>query len=90
MTHVYWQPLSVVKPPDNNVAKGRYSAELEKYGYSGVSKSRTWRLRTAHLAAHIETRALLSRAQVAHYHALRGYAVPTSAAGHDGGHHGGD
>lgn len=49
------------------------------------------RLRPAHLAAPIETRALLSRAQVAHYHALRGYAVPgASAAGHDGGHHGGD
>ncbi len=30
-THVYGQPLSVVKPPDNNVMKGRYSAELEKY-----------------------------------------------------------
>lgn len=31
MTHVYGAPLSVVKPPDNNVAAGRYSAELEKY-----------------------------------------------------------
>ena len=30
-THVYGQPLSVVKPPDNNVAKYRYSAELEQY-----------------------------------------------------------
>lgn len=31
MTHVYGQPLSVVKPPDNDVMKGRYSAELEQY-----------------------------------------------------------
>jgi hypothetical protein len=31
MTHVYGQPLAVVKPPDNNVAKGRYSAELDKF-----------------------------------------------------------
>jgi hypothetical protein len=31
MTHVYGQPLSVVKPPDNNVAGARYSAALVKY-----------------------------------------------------------
>lgn len=30
-THVYGQPLSIVKPPDNNVTKGRYSREVLRY-----------------------------------------------------------
>lgn len=31
MTHVYGQPLAVVKPPDNNVAGARYSAAVAKF-----------------------------------------------------------
>lgn len=30
-THAYGQPLPVVKPPDNDITKGRYSTELEQY-----------------------------------------------------------
>lgn len=30
-THVYGQPLSVVKPPDNDFTKGRYSTDLTRY-----------------------------------------------------------
>lgn len=30
-THVYGQPLSVIKPPDNKVASARYSAEVLRY-----------------------------------------------------------
>lgn len=45
------------------------------------------RLRAVHLAAHIETRAILTPAQIAHYNRLRGYdaapgAAPAPAAGH--------
>jgi hypothetical protein len=44
------------------------------------------RLRYIHLAAHLQTPALLSEAQIARYNALRGYAAedcPPAPAGHD-------
>jgi hypothetical protein len=41
------------------------------------------RLRAVHLAAHLDTRALLSREQITEYDKLRGYAD----AGTPGGHH---
>lgn len=49
------------------------------------------RLRAAHLAAHIETRAVLAADQVAQYNRLRGYdgGAPAQAGtppGHSGGH----
>jgi Spy/CpxP family protein refolding chaperone len=44
------------------------------------------RLRSVHLAAHLETRALLSADQIALYHKLRGYAGPGSPTQHH--HHG--
>ena len=51
------------------------------------------RLRAVHLAAHLETRAVLTAGQVAHYDELRGYtgdAAPDGAApGGGGGEHGG-
>ena len=40
------------------------------------------RLRAVHLAAHLETRALLSAEQIARYDALRGYAGNATPAGH--------
>jgi hypothetical protein len=43
------------------------------------------RLRTVHLAAHLETRAQLSVEQIARYDALRGYGGGAPPAGHD--HH---
>lgn len=39
-------------------------------------------LRAVHLAAHLETRALLTSEQVAHYAVLRGYVEAPAAAGH--------
>jgi hypothetical protein len=50
-------------------------------------------LRIAHLAAHLETRAVLTADQVARYDALRGYGEGAHAPGHErpaghGGHHG--
>ena len=49
------------------------------------------RLRAAHLAAHIETRGILSTEQVAQYNKLRGYdepatTQPSAPSGHSGGH----
>jgi hypothetical protein len=43
------------------------------------------RLRAVHLAAHLETRALLSQEQIARYDALRGYGGGAPPPGHD--HH---
>lgn len=43
------------------------------------------RLRSVHLAAHLETRALLSPDQIAAYEQLRGYSDPAGAVHH---HHG--
>ncbi|MBV9017728.1 MAG: Spy/CpxP family protein refolding chaperone [Alphaproteobacteria bacterium] len=47
------------------------------------------RLRAAHLAAHLETRAVLTPEQIARYQELRGYADAgaASAGGHTAGHH---
>ena len=45
------------------------------------------RLRTAHLQAHIETRAILSTEQVARYNRLRGYDDPGATPAHRGGRH---
>ncbi|MBV8492962.1 MAG: periplasmic heavy metal sensor [Alphaproteobacteria bacterium] len=47
------------------------------------------RLRAAHLAAHLETRAVLTPGQIVRYQELRGYAEggAASAAGHAAGHH---
>jgi Spy/CpxP family protein refolding chaperone len=44
------------------------------------------RLRSEHLAAHLETRALLNSGQIARYQHLRGYADPASPPSHH--HHG--
>ena len=44
------------------------------------------RLRSVHLAAHLETRALLNSDQITRYEQLRGYAEPTVPAQHH--HHG--
>lgn len=44
------------------------------------------RLRSVHLAAHLETRALLNADQIARYEQLRGYADPQAPAQHH--HHG--
>jgi hypothetical protein len=44
------------------------------------------RLRSVHLAAHMETRALLQPDQIARYEQLRGYADPATPAQHH--HHG--
>jgi len=49
------------------------------------------RLRAAHLAAHIETRGILSTEQAAQYNKLRGYGEPittppAASTGHSGGH----
>jgi hypothetical protein len=44
------------------------------------------RLRSVHLAAHLETRALLTADQLAHYQELRGYGDPQAPAEHH--HHG--
>ena len=41
------------------------------------------KLRAVHLAAHLETRSLLSPEQIAHYDALRGYGGGAPPAGHD-------
>jgi hypothetical protein len=49
-------------------------------------------LRAAHLAAHLETRRILSAAQVVRYDELRGYArggAPRHGPGEQGGHPGG-
>ena len=43
------------------------------------------RLRSVHLAAHLETRALLNPNQIAHYQQLRGYSDPAAPEHH---HHG--
>ena len=43
------------------------------------------RLRSVHLAAHLETRAMLNQEQIALYQQLRGYGDPASATHH---HHG--
>ena len=46
------------------------------------------RLRAAHLAAHLETRAVLGAEQIADYDKLRGYADAGAAMrGHGAGHH---
>jgi hypothetical protein len=42
-------------------------------------------LRSVHLAAHLQTRALLNADQIARYKQLRGYDDPTATAHH---HHG--
>jgi hypothetical protein len=44
------------------------------------------RLRSVHLEAHLETRALLNPDQIARYERLRGYAEPNSPVQHH--HHG--
>jgi hypothetical protein len=43
------------------------------------------RLRSVHLAAHLETRAMLHPDQIALYQRLRGYGDPASAAHHHPG-----
>jgi Spy/CpxP family protein refolding chaperone len=46
------------------------------------------RLRAVHLAAHLETRAVLEPRQIAEYNALRGYTAPkTGRPGHPHRHH---
>jgi len=45
------------------------------------------RLRAVHLLAHLETRALLTAAQIAHYNKLRGYDKPAEPAPHHSGTH---
>lgn len=47
------------------------------------------KLRAVHLAAHLETRALLSPEQIARYDALRGYAGGAAAPAHDHHRHNG-
>jgi Spy/CpxP family protein refolding chaperone len=47
-------------------------------------------IRLSHLRAHLETRAVLTPAQIAKYDALRGYGESAPAPGHDPSrHHGG-
>ncbi len=59
-------------------------------GMTGTIAEVEGRLRATHLAAHIETRALLSEAQVVRYDELRGYGASDVPASHGGGHQGGE
>jgi hypothetical protein len=62
------------------ITPGRLTAETSAIG------ELQGRLRSVHLAAHLETRALLNPDQIARYEQLRGYAEPNPPAQHH--HHG--
>lgn len=67
--------------------------EREVNRLTGLVSDVEGRLRARHLTAHLETRALLSDAQVAHYDQLRGYAAsdpPAPSSVDEGGHGGGE
>lgn len=62
---------------DTAFAKGRINtAELAEL--AALTAEVEGRLRTTHLAAHIETRGVLTEVQVARYDELRGYASPSA------------
>lgn len=63
-----------------DITADRLSAETAAIGDLSA------RLRSVHLAAHLETRALLNPEQIAAYQKLRGYGAPTESMQHH--HHG--
>jgi len=64
------------------IVRSQLVAETEELG---ILKGR---LRAVHLGAHLETRALLTQAQIARYDELRGYGSRGDAAAHDHMHPG--
>ena len=71
---------------DQLFARGEITSERLTAETAGISDIQG-RLRTVHLAAHLETRAILTPEQVAQYDKLRGY-TETGTSNHDrpGGH----
>ena len=72
---------------DRMFAEGRADRETVARTAEDIGRLQG-RLRGVHLAAHIETRALLSAAQIRRYDELRGYRAGGGAAGHHGPGHG--
>jgi len=69
---------------DQLFARGEITPDRLKAGTAAIAELQG-RLRSVHLSAHLETRALLDPNQITRYEQLRGYADP-SAPGHH--HHG--
>ena len=70
---------------DQLFAKGEITSDRLAAETAGIAELQG-RLRSVHLAAHVETRALLNPDQIALYQQLRGYGDPAAAPMHH--HHG--
>jgi hypothetical protein len=70
---------------DQLFAKGKITLDQLAAATAAIAELQG-RLRSVHLAAHLETRALLSADQIARYQQLRGYDDPQAPAQHH--HHG--
>jgi hypothetical protein len=71
---------------DQLFAKGIITPDRLAAATAAITKLQG-RLRSVHLAVHLETRALLNADQLARYQQLRGYADPQAPAQHHQ-HHG--
>ncbi|HEX9462001.1 MAG TPA: hypothetical protein VGB82_05320 [Alphaproteobacteria bacterium] len=70
---------------DQDFATGRITRDRLAAATAAIAEIQG-RLRAVHLAAHLETRDVLTADQIARYDALRGYADGASAGGHDHRH----